>query len=615
MREMRKKYFLKKSSLAILFLGAFIAFGSDMRSRNSQPQAAASPSPEDVAQKISLVSIPFVPNAGRFPGEVKFSAGLFCGSFFVTDKNLTYSLDSLSLPSANSSAGKDGVIVFKEAFLDGVNRPILLSPQGEKKAVTKVSYFQGDDPRQWQSNISTYSSVSIGMVYPGIVAKLRATGKNVEKLFILYPGADAEAIRIRVEGSDSLEISPEGKLVIRARENLVAMRQPLGYQEEEGKKRPVRVSYEMKSEDIYGFKVGGKYNPEIPLVIDPSLEILSASTFIGGKEKGRFTQGDCGYSIALDGSGNVYVTGSTDATSIKFPTTPGAYDTSHNGGTDVFVCTLDSSLSLLLASTFIGGKTSDYGYSLALDNSSYVFVTGRTESSNFPTTPGAYDRTFNNKWSGADVFVSKLDNSLKKLLASTFLGGKDSESGFAIAIDFSGNPFIAGRTNSVDFPATAAAYDRTFNGSGDAFVSKLNGSLASLLASTFLGGKYSDYANAIALDLSGNAYIAGSTYSPNFPTTPGAYDPTPPNNIFDAFISELDSSFSTLLASTVLGGWYHDHGLSLVLDSLGNVFITGNTGSKDFPTTPGAYDTTFNSKSSSQSDVFVSKLAGTTSTR
>src|SRR3990167_8938045 len=331
--------------------------------------------------------------------------------------------------------------------------------------------------------------------------------------------------------------------------------------------------------------------------LDSGLSSLLASTYLGGSSNDEV------YSLTLDTSGDVYVTG--DTWSTDFPTTSGVYDTSFNGGvTDVFISKLDSGLSSLLASTYLGGSSDssyDYGYSLTLDTSGDVYVTGETSSTDFPTTSGAYDTSFNGD---GDVFVSKLDGGLTSLLASTYLGGSDDDYGYSLALDSSGNVYVTGSTNSTNFPTTSGAYDTSSNGSSDVFVSKLDGTLTSLLASTFLGGFDDDWGFSLALDTSGDVYVTGDTQSSYFPTTSGAYDTFWNGGYYDVFISKLDGGLTSLLASTYLGGSGRDYGYSLTLDTSGNVYVTGSTNSTNFPTTSGAYDTSSNGSS----DAFVSKL-------
>ncbi|NUO08607.1 MAG: SBBP repeat-containing protein [Candidatus Brocadia sp.] len=345
--------------------------------------------------------------------------------------------------------------------------------------------------------------------------------------------------------------------------------------------------------------------------LNSGLTRLLASTFLGGSDSDY----DNGNALALDTEGNVYVTGTTY--SRDFPTTSGAYDTSLNGGSDVFISKLNSGLTKLIASTLLGGSdydVSEYGDKiLALDKVGNVYVTGDTRSSDFPTTVGAYDTTNNGVFFAQDAFVSKLDSGLTNLLASTFLRGLYDDESLALTLDTEGNVYVAGYTYSSDFPTTSGAYDTSFADSGwymypvDSFVSKLDSGLANLIASTFLGGYDPDLINALALDSEGNVYVAGNTYSSLFPITSDAYDTS--LNYVDAFVSKLDRGLTNLLASTFLGGLYDDESIALALDSEGNVYVTGKTDSWDFPTTSGAYDTSFNNDPNFfNSDAFVSKL-------
>ncbi|MGC8767656.1 MAG: SBBP repeat-containing protein, partial [Brevinematia bacterium] len=218
-----------------------------------------------------------------------------------------------------------------------------------------------------------------------------------------------------------------------------------------------------------------------------------------------------------------------------------------------------------------------------------VYVAGRTYSTDFPTTSRAYDTSFNG--GGSDAFISKFDANLSSLLASTFLGGSDNDAARAIAIDSSGNVYVAGDTDSKNFPTTSRAYDTSFNSVlySDAFISKFDANLSSLLASTFLGGSYWDEAHTLAIDSSGNVYVAGRTESTDFPTTPGAYDTSYNGMYVDAFISKFDANLSSLLASTYLGGSSDDEANAIAIDSSGNVYVAGYTAgyiwSTDFPTT------------------------------
>jgi hypothetical protein len=308
------------------------------------------------------------------------------------------------------------------------------------------------------------------------------------------------------------------------------------------------------------------------------------------------------YSIAIDGSGNAYISG--DTWSNSFPTTAGAFDTTWNAGSnDSYVAKLNSSGTALSYSTYLGGSGNEYAYGITIDGTGNAFITGITTSTLFPTTSGAFDTTHN----GAnDGFITKLNSSGSALVYSTYLGGINADYSYGICVDGSGNACITGYTTSPGFPTTSGAYDTSHNGSNDVFVTRLDSTGTALLFSTFLGGTSAEYAYHIAADESGNFYITGYTQSTNFPSTSGAYD-TSHNGGDDAYIAKLNSSGTALLYSSFLGGTLNDSGYGLAVDGSGNAYVVGYTYSTDFPATTGAYDTSQNG----EWDAFVAKFATT----
>ncbi|MDI6783638.1 MAG: SBBP repeat-containing protein [bacterium] len=271
---------------------------------------------------------------------------------------------------------------------------------------------------------------------------------------------------------------------------------------------------------------------------------LVYSTYLGGSGN------DVSYSIAVDTDGNIYIAGSTN--SFNFPTTASAYTTSYSGSEDVFVTKLNAAGSALVYSTYLGGGGPEACYCLAVDKNGNSYITGETRSSDFPTTAGALDVTYNNS---GDCFVSKLDSNGSALGYSTFLGeGIGDDVGWGITVDTVGNAYISGYTGSSTFPTTVGTFDTTFNGVYDIFVSKLNASGSALIYSTYVGGTSNDYAGSIVIDINGNAYITGRSRSPDFPTTPGAFDTTYTIGAYDVVVFKLNTSGSTLVYSSFLGG-------------------------------------------------------------
>jgi Beta-propeller repeat len=262
----------------------------------------------------------------------------------------------------------------------------------------------------------------------------------------------------------------------------------------------------------------------------------------------------------------------------------------------------------LVYSTFIGGGNFEWGRGIAIDAGGNAYITGQTKSSNFPTTGGAFDRTFNVDTCPRcgidqyDAFVLKLNPAGSALVYSTFLGGFNLDDGMAIAVDAAGNAYVAGETEAVNFPTTANAFDRTINGEFDTFVTKLNATGSALVYSRYLGGSFVEFPSHVAVDAAGNLFITGSIRSTNFPTTAGAFDTTQ-NGAFDVYLTKLNAAGSGLVFSTFLGGSGFDSSDGLAVDSAGNSYLSGGAGSVDFPTTAGAFDTLTDGN-----DAFVAKF-------
>jgi hypothetical protein len=326
--------------------------------------------------------------------------------------------------------------------------------------------------------------------------------------------------------------------------------------------------------------------------LTPTGSSLRYATFLGG------SYGDYASGIQVDGTGAAYVMGSTN--SSNFPTTSGAFDPAYNGSTDVFVVKLSQAGNRLIYATYVGGTGGDNGEGIAIDDQGNAYAVGWTGSGDFPPTPGTFDPGLDGQ---NDAFVVKLNSTGSSLVYSTFLGGNYYDIGRDIAVNSAGSAYVTGTTFSSDFPFTPDAFDPSYNGIDDAFVVKLNPVGSQLVYATFLGTRLDDSGLAIELDGTGSTYVIGRTFSSNFPTTPGAYDRTH-NGSADTFVLKLNPAGSSLTFSTFLGGGDEDIGEAIMVDTTGQAFVTGFTRSNNFPTTPGAYDTSYNGSS----DVFVARL-------
>ncbi|MHC4697502.1 MAG: DUF7948 domain-containing protein, partial [Planctomycetota bacterium] len=350
------------------------------------------------------------------------------------------------------------------------------------------------------------------------------------------------------------------------------------------------------------------------------LSTLLASTLLGAS--GRDTAG----SIALDHSGDVYVAGWTR--SADFPTTPGAYQTTHNGsgmiGGDIYVAKFDSDLTTLSGATLLGGGDSEYNGVVLSGPDDRICVAGSTASYNFPITQGAFDDSHNGPPGQMDAFVACLSSDLTVLEASTFLGGGGVEFGAGMTLDQTGKVYVTGLTSSPDFPITAGAFDETYTGIGgnsignDIFVAKFDAGLTTVLSATYLGGRGWDHAWRVAVDALGNVFLAGITTSYDFPTTPGAFSRTHQGGNFypgqarggEGYVARLNGNLSALAISTFIGSPGSDYLSSIAFDTEGNIYVGGGTNSSTYPTTPGAYDSSYNGGSENPwgGDLFVSKL-------
>jgi cysteine synthase len=465
--------------------------------------------------------------------------------------------------------------------------------RGEDVLPGTSNYFIGNDPQQWRTAVPNYAKVVYDEVYPGVDLVYYGTQGRVEHDFIVAPGASPSLIALEINGAGQVAIDAQGDLVVTNEAGEMRLQKPVLYQEVDGQRREIPSGYMLIAGSRVGFQVGA-YDATKPLVIDP---VLVYTTYLGGSSD------DEGTRIAVDAAGQAYVTGVTN--SPDFPVAGSPLQSSLRGNSDVFVAKLNPDGTALVYSTYLGGSGSDLGYAIAVDTAGNAYITGNTGSPDFPGTATSPIQAYIS--GGSDAFVAKLNTTGTALVYSTYLGGNAGEIGEAIAVDAAGNAYVAGFTESSNFPVVGNPLQATFGGLVDGFVAKLNASGTGLVYATYLGGSRIDDVHGIAVDTAGNAYVTGGTTSTDFPGT--ATSPIQAHNggQDDGFVAKLNATGTALIYSTYLGGSGGDAGEAIAVDAAGNAYVAGFTPSPDFPMAGDPIQAHFGGSF----DAFVAKLNAT----
>ena len=511
----------------------------------------------------------------------------------------------------------------------GSSRP---PAQPDQELPGKVNYFIGQDPRQWQIGLPTFRRVVYTDAYPGIDIAYYGANRRLEFDLIVRPGADPRQIRLKLRGARRPRIEAKGTLVLDTPSGDLRLELPAIYQDSGGKRREIPGRYVLSGKDEIGFRVNA-YDRTKRLIIDPALVF---ATLLGGNSESY------GTAVAVDALGNSYVTGFTAAT--DFPIVNGLQAQIQGYANFAgFVTKIDPTGTNLVYSTYIGGSSGTNLFGIAVDSAGAAWVTGFTLSTDFPvmnayqpmpvlnadsngvvvklsatgaleystffgvaegyaiavdlmgsayvtgavsqgdavaTSPGAYLTV---PQGGADAFAAKFDTN-GALLYSTYLGGSGDEYAYAIAVDSSGNAFITGSTASIGFTnAPAGGAQTTTRGRSDCFIAKLNPYGTALGYFTFLGGSADDQCNGIAVDGNGNAFVAGTTNSIDFPVSKSALQTLYGGGTQDGFVAKLNATGSAFAYVTYVGGTRRDSANAIALDDGGNAYVTGQTQSDNFP--------------------------------
>ena len=676
--------------IAFLGIGFMSQTGKNTTGKVTQ-SAVGAPIKTLAVQMLGAQPLHFEANQGQTDAAVKFLSRGRGYTMFLTS---TETVVALSRSSSKTDAVSPGERAVVRMAWKGADPKVRVT--GLEQLPGKSNYLIGGDRSQWRTDIASFGKVHYENLYPGINLVFYGNQKQLEYDFVVAPGADPNAIRLSFAGEQRLNIDKQGNLVIRAGREKLVQKAPLVYQEVNGTRQQIAGSYVKKGAHEVGFQVAS-YDAGKTLYIDP---VFTFSTFLGGSGYdyakavavdssnniyvtgytsstdfpgattragtdydvfvvklgptgtlaystyvGTSNTQDKGYAIAVDSSGNAFVTGETShpGSGVAFPvvngftTTPsdgaivfklnsagtsilystilqsgssavgygiailgsnayicggGAINTSmfpnwptagtystHTGGTagmyDAFIVKIDTAATgttSLTYATRYGGTGWEYAYAVAVDSSGNAYVTGETD---------------NNSTLSRQVLVAKFDSTGTPVYG-TYFGGSADSYGYGIAVDSSNNAYLAGKTSATNFPTTAGVYQAAYAGVGDAFVAKLNAAGDTLVYATYLGGaSSSETVHGIVLDSTGNAYLAGETDSSNFPTTTDAMQATKASSNTDAFVTVLNSTGTTLLYSSFLGGTGNvgggDKAYGIAVDGNGDVIVVGQTDSSDFP--------------------------------
>jgi hypothetical protein len=595
-----------------------------IRPASKGPQTPALNAEQRGHVRASLDALPlgFEANQGQTDPQVKYTARGNGYSVFLTANDALFAVSSAKR-GGTQSARAIGAHALQHTSdkVESASIDMRLVGGNAKPEITAgdplpgtVNYYVGSDSKNWHTGVKQYSSVSYREVYPGVNMVFHGAQRQLEFDFVVSPGANPKSIALGFKGARKLNTDDSGNLVLNSSAGDVVLHKPVAYQEKDGKREIVEAAFALKNRNEVALNLG-TYDRGRELVIDPS---LSYATYLGGSQE------DDAYAIAIDSSGDAYVTGQTKST--DFPTVAGAYSSSNAGLFDVFVTKIAADGTSRIYSTYIGGGSNDSGNAIAVDGSGNAFVAGGTTTpsgASFPTTPGAYQTTF--QGGNVDGFVLELASSGGSLMFSTFLGGNLDDVANGVAVDTTG-VYVVGSTTSNNFPVSSGTIQGTPGGTQNGFVTKLNISGTTLDYSTYLGGSNSDFAGAVAVS-SGNAYVTGTTANSAFPVTSGtAFQPTCGTDgtcnggLEDGFVTVINSAGTGLVYSSFIGGQRNDRGLGIAVDGSGNAYVTGFTQSSLFPTksafqtalggTQDAFVTAVNPGASGSASLLYSTLLG-----
>lgn len=554
----------------------------------------------------------FVENKGQWPEQVTHKTDLRSGYLYLQKDGLVFDLYDAKtvndyIDAHHNKTSRDAIDslhwhAFKVSFDDARIDDIVVESRNRTEHFN--NYYLGSDPQKWGEEAYGFYEVSYKGVYNNIDFKIYSRLFDLKYDFIVNPGGEVDKIKLKYDGPNKLELR-KGRLHIYTDVNHVIEDAPVVYQVVNGERKIIESSYDL-NDNIVSYKVIGKYDSSIPLIIDPTLIFSSYS--------GSFSN-NFGYSATFDAKGFLY--SGSSAFGNQYPTTLGAYSTSFSGGiVDIALSKFDTTGTFLIYSTYLGGNSDELPHSLIVNSLGELLVFGTTSSSNFPTTFGCYDNTFNggtannltnglgvNYVNGSDIVVSRLSASGGMLLASTYIGGSQNDGlnstntnaslnilryNYAdevrgeVDIDANNNIYIATCTRSPDFPVTNGVFQENYGGGPmDGIVFKMDNNLTTLIWSSFLGGEEHDAVYALALDDNNDLYVTGGTNSDSLITSIIAIDTTFQGGRSDGFVTHINKTGTNIINSSYIGSATYDQSYFVELDYKGDVYLLGQTEAVD----------------------------------
>lgn len=535
------------------------------------------------AELWGALPLAFEPNRGQVSSDVQFLARAKGHRFYFGAGGVVV------VPPTDGRAPHEGVadarIPLAGRSAASATSPLRIAFKGARRDITVVGgeplpgrshYFLGRDPKDWHTDVPQFARITYGEAFPGVDFTFYGRPSGLEYDIVVKPGADINAVRLVFEGSEDLAVDADGALIIRGPGRELRQLPPMIYQEASGRRSIVAGRYSVVGRNEVGFAVG-EYDRSRPLVLDP---VLVYATYFGGTDR------DDILAIAVDADGSAYLAGDTISNDLPTlnafqPTRPSCGSSDPFQCVDAFVAKLNSTGTALLYSTYLGGDVADIANGIAVDASGNAYVSGTTDSSNFPRLNGVVTPS-----GGRDAFIAKINPQGSGLVYSTVLGGSGEDNGGGVAIDSSRNVYVAGYTASDNFP-TRNPVQATRRGGFDLFVTKIDSMGSAIVYSTYLGGSQGEVTSAhggggwLVVDPAGQAYVAGYTSSADFPVVNAFQSTVAGGN--DVVVAKLNAAGSALVYSTYLGGSDNDSSPSLALDDAGSLYVVGVTRSANFP--------------------------------